>query len=80
MQSMPFDSAHTYPNFFRRYKWAFRAEYDNFENPVIAQPELHKFIHLCGVISKVNLVLYFATTILITSHRLPIPSHQILLR
>jgi len=54
MPLMSFDWARTRPNFYRRYKWAFRAEYDNFENPVVAQPELHTFIHLCGSILKVN--------------------------
>ena len=75
---MSFDSARTYPNFFRRYKWAFRAEYDNFENPAIAHPELHKFIHMCAVILKVNHsnLFLFPATILIILLRLAIPSHQ----
>ncbi|KAF9480902.1 hypothetical protein BDN70DRAFT_877091 [Pholiota conissans] len=51
--SMPlisFDWDRTRPNFFRRYKWAFRAEYDAYESPVICPPELHEFIRICGEI------------------------------
>jgi hypothetical protein len=37
------------PKFFRRYKWAFKAEYDQPSRmPVAAQPELHLFIRTCG--------------------------------
>ncbi|KAJ3500829.1 hypothetical protein NLJ89_g9616 [Agrocybe chaxingu] len=38
------------PNFYRRYKWAFRAEYDASDVPVVAQPELHMFIRTCAEI------------------------------
>ncbi|PPQ65821.1 hypothetical protein CVT24_012048 [Panaeolus cyanescens] len=41
---LSFDWDKTRPNFFRRYKWAFRTDYDNSENEVVAQPELHVFI------------------------------------
>ncbi|KAF8959765.1 Mak10 subunit, NatC N-terminal acetyltransferase-domain-containing protein [Flammula alnicola] len=50
MPLMSFDWDRTRPNFFRRYKWAFRAEYDAYEAPVIAPPELHEFIRTCGEI------------------------------
>ncbi|KDR82005.1 hypothetical protein GALMADRAFT_221894 [Galerina marginata CBS 339.88] len=50
MPLMSFDWTRIRPNFFRRYKWAFRAEYDIFESPVVAQPELHEFIRACGEI------------------------------
>ena len=83
MPSMSFDSARTYPNFFRRYKWAFRAEYDNFENPAIAHPELHKFIHMCAVILKVNHSNLFSISSHNSHHTTqagnPIPSEHIVL-
>ncbi|KAF9032977.1 Mak10 subunit, NatC N-terminal acetyltransferase-domain-containing protein [Panaeolus papilionaceus] len=41
---LSFDWDKMRPNFFRRYKWAFRTDYDNSENDVIGQPELHVFI------------------------------------
>jgi len=34
-------------NFCRRYKWAFRSEYDDIETPVIAPPEFHRFMPAC---------------------------------
>ncbi|KAF9528205.1 Mak10 subunit, NatC N-terminal acetyltransferase-domain-containing protein [Crepidotus variabilis] len=41
------------PNFFRRYKWAFRTAYDdNSQAPVVAQPELWRFIKACGEILR----------------------------
>jgi hypothetical protein len=51
---MSFDWDRTRPNFFRRYKWAFRAEYDAFESPVVAPPELHEFIRICGYLLMVR--------------------------
>jgi len=52
---MSFDWSGTRPNFYRRYKWAFRAEYDSSEIPVVAQPELHLFIRECGEILEVGI-------------------------
>lgn len=57
MPLMSFDWARIRPNFHRRYKWAFRAEYDESETPVVAQPELYRFIQACGESSKVDLLL-----------------------
>jgi len=39
-----FDWARIRPNFYRRYKWAFRPDYDDSQTPVIAQPELYRFM------------------------------------
>ena len=49
--SMPlssFDWARIRPNFYRRYKWAFRSCYDDLETPVVAPPELYRFMKACG--------------------------------
>ena len=46
--SMPLASARIRPNFDRRYKWAFRSHYDDFETPVVAPPELWRFFKACG--------------------------------
>ncbi|KJA19072.1 hypothetical protein HYPSUDRAFT_144144 [Hypholoma sublateritium FD-334 SS-4] len=48
MPLMTFDWDETRSNFFRRYKWAFRAEYDLFEAPDVVTPEMHRFIRACG--------------------------------
>ncbi|KAF8872660.1 Mak10 subunit, NatC N-terminal acetyltransferase-domain-containing protein [Gymnopilus junonius] len=39
-------------NFLRRYKWAFRAEYEIFDTAVVAQPVLHDFMMTCGEIME----------------------------
>ena len=54
MPLMTFDWDETRPNFFRRYKWAFRAEYDLFEAPDVATPEMHGFIRACGGLIRVR--------------------------
>jgi N-alpha-acetyltransferase 35, NatC auxiliary subunit len=43
-------------NFCRRYKWAFRSEYDDIETPVIAPPEFHRFMPACTETLKVSLM------------------------
>ena len=44
-----FDWERSRANFFRRYKWAFKEEFERpFQLPVVAQPELHQFIKDCG--------------------------------
>ena len=58
MPLMTFDWDETRPNFFRRYKWAFRAEYDLFEAPDVATPEMHGFIRACGGLIRVRCSLY----------------------
>lgn len=55
--SMPlasFDWVRIRPNFYRRYKWAFRSCYDDSETPVVAPPELYRFINACGESLKVD--------------------------
>lgn len=54
MPLMSFDWVRVQPNFCRRYKWAFRTDYDDSETPVVAQPELYRFIKACGESLKVN--------------------------
>ena len=49
-----FDWARIPPNFFRRYKWAFRSCYDDLETPVVAPPELYRFIKACGESKEVK--------------------------
>ena len=49
--SMPLATFHwalIRPNFYRRYKWAFKSCYDDSETPVVAPPELYQFIKACG--------------------------------
>ena len=56
--SMPlasFDWARIRPNFYRRYKWAFKSCYEDSETPVVAPPELHRFIKACGESLEVDL-------------------------
>ncbi|KAF8801418.1 hypothetical protein BYT27DRAFT_7198198 [Phlegmacium glaucopus] len=48
MPLMSFDWVQMRPNFYRRYKWAFKTDYDNSETPVVAQPELYRFMKACG--------------------------------
>ncbi|KAH9483568.1 N-alpha-acetyltransferase 35, NatC auxiliary subunit [Psilocybe cubensis] len=43
-----FDWTRTKPTFFRRYKWAFKLEYEVFSSVPVAQPELHEFIRTCA--------------------------------
>lgn len=57
MPLMSFDWARIRPNFYRRYKWAFRTDYGDSEIPVVAQPELYRFINACGESLKVDLSL-----------------------
>ena len=55
--SMPlasFDWARIRPNFYRRYKWAFRSQYDDLETPVVAPPELYRFMKACGETMQVD--------------------------
>lgn len=47
MPLAPLDLARIRPNFDRRYKWAFRSDYDNSQTPVVAQPELYRFMKAC---------------------------------
>ncbi|PPR02186.1 hypothetical protein CVT26_012126 [Gymnopilus dilepis] len=43
-----FDWAQVRANFYRRYKWAFRAEYDIFDTAVVAQPVLYDYMQTSG--------------------------------
>jgi hypothetical protein len=52
-----FDWAQIPLNFFRRYKWAFRSCYDDSETPVVASPELYRFINACDESKKVKMPL-----------------------
>lgn len=63
MPLMTFDWDETRPNFFRRYKWAFRAEYDLFEAPDVATPEMYRFIRACGGLIRVRCLPYFAVAV-----------------
>lgn len=47
---MSFEWERMRPNFYRRYKWAFRPEYENINAPVVAQPALHEFMQACAEI------------------------------
>lgn len=49
-----FDWTRVRPNFYRRYKWAFRPDYDNSETAVVAQPELYRFMKACDESMKVD--------------------------
>ena len=42
------------PNFYRRYKWAFKSCYDDSETPVVALPEFYRFEKVCDDSLKVN--------------------------
>jgi len=39
-------------NFYRRYKWAFLPEYDDFETPVVAHPDYLSFMEACSEVLK----------------------------
>ena len=55
--SMPLasvDWARIPPNFYRRYKWAFKSCYDDSETPVVALPEFYRFTKARGDYLKVN--------------------------
>ena len=52
---MSFEWERMRPNFYRRYKWAFRPEYENINAPVVAQPALHEFMQACADILEVRL-------------------------
>ena len=49
-----FDWTRIRPNFYRRYKWAFRQDYDDSQTPVIAQPELYRFMKALEESMKVD--------------------------
>lgn len=51
---MSFEWERMRPNFYRRYKWAFRPEYENINAPVVAQPALHEFMQACADILEVR--------------------------
>lgn len=55
MPLMSFDWARIRLNFHRRYKWAFRTDYDNLDTPVVAQPELYRFMKACGESMQVKI-------------------------
>jgi hypothetical protein len=50
----------TRPNFYRRYKWAYKAEYDGIKAVPIASPNFRKFIRICEDIAQdeVHLTLF----------------------
>ncbi|TFK32597.1 Mak10 subunit, NatC N-terminal acetyltransferase-domain-containing protein [Crucibulum laeve] len=49
---MSFDWNRIRPSFYRRYKWAFRPEYDNIGMPPVAHPELSTFMQACSDVLK----------------------------
>lgn len=53
MPLMSFDWQTLRPNFYRRYKWAFRDDFDNFETPLVLEPSLARFVRVCGEALKV---------------------------
>ncbi|KAJ2914192.1 hypothetical protein MD484_g6206, partial [Candolleomyces efflorescens] len=42
-----FDWDQTRPSFYRRYKWAYRSDYDRIQTPPLAHPDLYEFMRLC---------------------------------
>ncbi|KAF5318081.1 hypothetical protein D9619_012186 [Psilocybe cf. subviscida] len=54
MPLMSFDWQTLRPNFYRRYKWAFRDDFDNFETPLVLEPSLARFVRVCGEALKSN--------------------------
>lgn len=58
MMSCDWDA--TRPNFYRRYKWAYKAEYDGIKAVPIASPNFRKFIRICEDIAQdeVHLTLF----------------------
>lgn len=43
-------------NFFRRYKWAFRSEYNDITTPVVVSPNFNRFRTACNEICKASLI------------------------
>lgn len=50
---LSFNWNRTRPNFFRRYKWAFKPEYEKFETEPVAHPDLVEFMRACLDVLKV---------------------------
>ncbi|KAF5387015.1 hypothetical protein D9615_002044 [Tricholomella constricta] len=48
MSLLTFDRDRMRPAFFRRYKWAFRPEYDTVKTPTVGHPELHRLKNACA--------------------------------
>ncbi|GLB35595.1 putative mak10 subunit, NatC N(alpha)-terminal acetyltransferase [Lyophyllum shimeji] len=48
MSLLSFDWNRMRPAFFRRYKWAFRPEYDEIKTPTVGHPELHRLMPVCA--------------------------------
>jgi len=72
------------PDFYRRYKWAFREEYDAYETPVVAQPELSAFIRTSAELLQVGLSTSFTYPLLQASDSLeqkdiPVPGEYVAL-
>lgn len=63
MAVLNFDSNRMRPAFFRRYKWAFRPEYDNINTQTVGHPELYRLLPLC------------ADIYLVRSYRHPLNAH-----
>ncbi|KAF7777691.1 hypothetical protein Agabi119p4_3763 [Agaricus bisporus var. burnettii] len=49
---LSFNWRRTKPNFFRRYKWAFKPEYEQFVTEPVGQPDLAEFMRVCLGILK----------------------------
>ncbi|KAF8061759.1 Mak10 subunit, NatC N-terminal acetyltransferase-domain-containing protein [Lyophyllum atratum] len=47
MSLLSFDWNRMRPAFFRRYKWAFRPEYDDITTPTVGHPELYRIMPVC---------------------------------
>ena len=62
MMSCDWDA--TRPNFYRRYKWAYKAEYDGIKAVPIASPNFRKFIHICEDIAQDEVHLTLVTYLL----------------
>lgn len=52
------------PNHYRRYKWAYKPEYDGIKAVPIASPNLHKFIRICENITQDEVNSTFLTHLL----------------
>jgi len=48
MSLLTFDWNRMRPAFLRRYKWAFRPEYDEIKTPTVAHPELSRLMPVCA--------------------------------
>ncbi|KAJ3569987.1 hypothetical protein NP233_g4697 [Leucocoprinus birnbaumii] len=44
---LSFNWNRTRPNFFRRYKWAFKPDYERFDTPPVGHPDLVEFMRTC---------------------------------